>query len=253
MIKELCIAINSDPADYQAIHISLLSGLLSHIGQKAAEKADFMGVRNARFMIFPASGLFKKPPKWIMVVELVETNKLWGRITAAIEPDWIEPLAGHLVKYHYGEPLWSKKQDAVMASESVILFGLPIVTARQVNYSKIDPSLCRELFIRHALVKGDWRTSHTFYRQNLTLLAEVKELEHKSRRRNIVVDDDTLFRFYEQRIDRQVISSRHFDRWWHEVSKTQPDRLKFSKNMLIRQTANKVTLAEYPNYWQQNA
>ena len=187
-----------------------------------------------------------------MVAELVETNKLWGRIAVAIKPDWIEPLAGHLVKYHYSEPLWSKKQGAVMASESVTLFGLPIVTARQVNYSKIDPSLCRELFIRHALVEGDWRTSHTFYRQNLTLLAEVKELEHKSRRRDIVVDDDNLFRFYEQRIDRQVISSRHFDHWWREVSKAQPDRLKFSKDMLIRQTANKVILAEYPNYWQQN-
>jgi len=164
-------------------------------------------------MIFPASGLFKKPPKWVMVAELVETNKLWGRTVAIIEPDWIEPLAGHLVKYHYSEQHWSKKQGAVMASETVTLLGLPIVTGRQVNYSKIDPQLCRELFIRHALVEGDWRTSHTFYQQNLKLLAEVEELEHKSRRRDIVVDDDTLFNFYLQRISSQVVSSRYFDRW----------------------------------------
>lgn len=253
VIKELGIAINSEPADYQAIHISLLAGLLSHIGQKAADKADFLGVRNARFMIFPASGLFKKPPKWVMVAELVETNKLWGRIAADIEPDWIEPLAGHLVKYHYSEPHWSKKQGAVMASESVTLLGLPIVASRQVNYSKIDPLLCRELFIRHALVEGDWRTSHTFYQQNLTLLAEVEELEHKSRRRDIVVDDDALFDFYEQRIGSQIVSSRHFDRWWKQVSKVQPDLLTFNKDMLMRETANNVTLAEYPNYWQQEA
>ncbi|WGO82454.1 ATP-dependent RNA helicase HrpA [Arsenophonus apicola] len=253
VIKELGIAINSEPADYQAIHISLLAGLLSHIGQKGTDKADFLGVRNTRFMIFPASSLFKKPPKWIIVAELVETNKLWGRIAAIIEPDWIEPLAGHLVKYHYSEPHWSKKQGAVMASESVTLLGLPIVAGRQVNYSKIDPLLCRELFIRHALVEGDWRTSHTFYQQNLTLLAEVEELEHKSRRRDIVVDDDALFDFYEQRIGSQVVSSRHFDRWWKQVSKAQPDLLTFNKDMLMRETANKVTLAEYPNYWQQEA
>ncbi|WP_032115877.1 ATP-dependent RNA helicase HrpA [Candidatus Arsenophonus nilaparvatae] len=253
VIKELGIAVNSEPADYQAIHISLLAGLLSHIGQKGVDKAEFLAVRNARFMIFPASGLFKKPPKWVMVAELVETNKLWGRIAAIIEPDWIEPLAGHLVKYHYSEPHWSKKQGAVMASESVTLLGLPIVTGRQVNYSKIDPQLCRELFIRHALVEGDWRTSHTFYQQNLKLLAEVEELEHKSRRRDIVVDDDTLFDFYLQRISSQVVSSRHFDRWWKVVSKTQPELLTFNKNMLMRATTNNVSLAEYPNYWQQDA
>ncbi|MGP1954306.1 MAG: DUF3418 domain-containing protein, partial [Arsenophonus sp. NC-QC1-MAG3] len=156
MIKELGIVVNSKPSDYQAIHISLLTGLLSHIGQKIADKAEFLGVRNTKFMIFPASGLFKTSPKWVMVAELVETNKLWGRIAAIIEPNWIEPLARHLVKYHYSEPHWSKKQGAVIASESVTLFGLSIVAGRQVNYSKIDPLLCRELFIRHALVDGDW-------------------------------------------------------------------------------------------------
>ncbi|MGP1928633.1 MAG: ATP-dependent RNA helicase HrpA [Arsenophonus sp. NC-WZS1-MAG3] len=251
MIKELGIVVNSEPADYQAIHISLLTGLLSHIGQKIADKAEFLGVRNTRFMIFPASGLFKTSPKWVMVAELVQTNKLWGRIAAIIEPNWIEPLARHLVKYHYSEPHWSKKQGAVIASESVILFGLSIVASRQVNYSKIDPLLCRELFIRHALVDGDWQTSHTFYQQNLTLLAEVEELEHKSRRRDILVDDNILFNFYLQRISSQVISSSHFDRWWKEVSKTQPNLLTFNKNMLIRTTANNLTLEEYPNYWQQ--
>ncbi|BBG58833.1 ATP-dependent RNA helicase HrpA [Providencia rustigianii] len=251
VVKEQGIAINSVEADFRSIHVSLLAGLLSHIGQKDAEKHEFTGARNARFTIFPGSGLFKKPPKWTMVAELVETSKLWGRIAAAIDPEWIEPLAGHLVKHHYSEPHWSKSEGAVMASEKVTLYGLPIVASRQVNYGSIDPLLCRELFIRHALVEGDWNTRHAFFKANLKLLSEVEDLEHKSRRRDILVDDETLFAFYDQRIPNDVISSRHFDKWWKDVSKQQPDLLNFEKNMLIKEDAGNVSLLDYPNYWYQ--
>ncbi|MDN0018259.1 ATP-dependent RNA helicase HrpA [Providencia stuartii] len=252
VVKEQGFPINSAAADYRCIHTSLLAGLLSHIGQKDVEKPEFTGARNARFTIFPGSGLFKKPPKWAMVAELVETSKLWGRVAATIEPEWIEPLAEHLVKHHYSEPHWSKSQGAVMASEKVTLYGLPIVAARQVNYGKIDPLLCRELFIRHALVEGDWVTRHAFFRENRKLLAEVEDLEHKSRRRDILVDDETLFAFYDQRIPNDVISTRHFDKWWKVASKQQPDLLNFEKNMLIKEDAAHVSLLDYPNFWHQS-
>lgn len=251
VVKEQGFPVNSVEADFRGIHVSLLAGLLSHIGQKDVEKPEFTGARNARFTIFPGSGLFKKPPKWAMVAELVETSKLWGRVAASIEPEWIEPLAQHLVKHHYSEPHWSKSQGAVMASEKVTLYGLPIVAARQINYGEIDPLLCRELFIRQALVEGDWATRHAFFRENRKLLAEIEDLEHKSRRRDILVDDETLFVFYDQRIPNDVISSRHFDSWWKNASKQQPDLLNFEKNMLIKEDAANVSLLDYPNHWHQ--
>ena len=251
VVKELGLPINSEPSDYRSVHLALLTGLLSHIGQKDADKQEYSGARNARFAIFPGSGLFKKPPKWVMVAELVETSKLWGRIAARIEPEWIEPLAQHLVKHHYSEPHWSKSQGAVMASEKVTLFGLPIVAARQVNYSNLDPLLCHELFIRHALVEGDWQTRHAFFSANLKLRAEVEELEHKSRRRDILVDDETLFSFYDRRIPSDVVSGRHFDRWWKQTARQQPELLNFEKEMLIKQGANQISALDYPNFWHQ--
>ncbi|CAI0691852.1 ATP-dependent RNA helicase HrpA [Serratia quinivorans] len=251
VVKELGLPVNSEPSDYRSVHTALLTGLLSHIGQKDVDKQEFTGARNARFSIFPGSGLFKKPPKWTMVAELVETSRLWGRIAARIEPEWIEPLAQHLVKHSYSEPHWSKSQGAVMASEKVTLFGLPIVAARSVNYSTIDPLLCRELFIRHALVEGDWQTRHAFFAANLKLRAEVEELEHKSRRRDILVDDETLFAFYDQRIPNDVVSGRHFDNWWKNAGKQNSDLLSFEKEMLIKDGANQVSALDYPNTWYQ--
>lgn len=250
-VRELGLSINSIAADYRSVHLALLSGLLSHIGQKESDKAEFIGARNTRFAIFPGSALFKKPPKWVMVAELVETSRLWGRVAARIEPDWIEPLAQHLVKRHYSEPHWSKSQGAVMASEKVTLYGLPIVTARRINYGAIDPPLSRELFIRHALVEGDWHTNHQFFRQNLQLLAEVEELEHKTRRRDILVDEESLLAFYAARLPDEIVSSRHFDHWWKKTSQQQPDLLTFEKSMLIKEGAIDVSQQDYPNYWQQ--
>nr|WP_177216216.1 ATP-dependent RNA helicase HrpA [Xenorhabdus koppenhoeferi] len=252
VVKEIGLPINSQEADYRSIHIALLTGLLSHIGQKDTDKQEYTGARNARFSVFPGSGLFKKSPKWAMVAELVETSRLWGRIAARIEPEWVEPLAAHLIKHHYSEPHWQKSQGAVMATEKVTLYGLPIVAGRLVNYSQTDPMLCRELFIRHALVEGDWQTRHSFFRANLKLREEVEELEHKSRRRDILVDDETLFNFYDQRIGKDVVSARHFDRWWKTASQEQSELLNFEKSMLIKGDADKVSALDYPNYWHQD-
>lgn len=251
-VKELRLSINSIEADYRSIHTALLSGLLSHIGQKDTDKQEFSGTRNARFAVFPGSSQFKKPPKWVMVAELVETTRLWGRVAAKIEPEWIEPLAHHLMKYSYSEPHWEKSRSAVLAVEKGMLYGLTIVAGRKVNYSKIDPVLCRELFIRQALVEGDWQTRHRFFRENLKQLAEVEELEHKSRRRDILVDDETLFNFYDQRIPPEVVSGRHFDRWWKNASRKQPDLLNFEKSMLIKDGAGRISASDYPNFWYQD-
>lgn len=249
VVKELGLPVNSEPGDFRSVHSVLLTGLLSHIGKKDTGKQEYTGARNARFSIFPGSGLFRKPPKWTMVAELVETSRLWGRIAARIEPEWIEPLAQHLIKRSYSAPHWEKVQGAVMAQEKVTLYGLPIVAARKVNYSDIDPALCRELFIRHALVEGDWQTRHAFFRDNLKLRAEIEDLEHKSRRRDILVDDETLFEFYDQRISHDVISARHFDHWWKKTSRETPDLLNFGKNMLIREGAAQASKLDYPNFW----
>lgn len=251
VVRELGMPVNSEPAPYREIHTALLTGLLSHIGLKDAEKQEFSGARNARFAIFPGSALFKKPPKWTMVAELVETSRLWGRIAARIDPEWIEPLAQHLIKRSYSEPHWEKAQGAVMAMEKVTLYGLPIVSARKVNYGPIDPQLSRELFIRHALVEGDWQTRHAFFKANQKLRSEVEDLEHKSRRRDILVDDETLFAFYDSRVGHEVVSARHFDSWWKKVSQQTPDLLSFDKEMLIKEGADKISKLDYPNFWHQ--
>ena len=251
-IKQLAFPINSKAADYISLHTSLLSGLLSHIGMKEIEKREYIGARNIKFAIFPNSALFKTQPKWCIVSELVETSRLWGRTAAKIESEWIEPIAQHLIKYSYSEPRWSKKQGTTIANEKVTLFGLPIVANRIVNYSKIDPVLSRSLFIRHALVEGDWLTNHKFYKQNQRLIKEVEDLEHKSRRQDILIDDDELYEFYDKRIDDSVISTKHFDSWWKQKQKSQPDYLNIEKEMLIKQSAQLVNLSDFPDFWYQD-
>ncbi len=249
--REMGFKLNDEPGSYHAVHSAILVGLLSHIGMKDQEKNEYHGARNARFNIFPASGLFKKQPKWVMSAELVETSKLWARVVAKIEPDWIEPLAKHLIKRSYSEPHWSKKNAAVMAYEKVMLYGIPIVPKRLVNYGSIDPVLSREIFIRSALVEGDWEIKHAFFKQNRALLAEVEELEHKSRRRDILVDDEELFQFYDQRVGTEVVSGRHFDAWWKTASRKTPDLLSFEKEMLFKGDASHITDLDYPNFWHQ--
>ncbi|MEU0914175.1 ATP-dependent RNA helicase HrpA [Streptomyces althioticus] len=264
--KQMGIHLNDEDAPADRVHVSLLAGLLSHIGMKDVKESkdsgqgggrrdggrnEYLGARNAKFAIFPGSALFKKPPRFVMSAELVETSRLWARVNAKIEPEWVEPLAEHLLKRTYSEPHWEKDQAAVLAYEKVTLYGVPIVAQRKVNYGRIDAELSRELFIRNALVEGDWRTHHKFFADNRKLLTEVEELEHRARRRDILVDDETLFDFYDQRIPEHVVSGAHFDSWWKHKRHEQPDFLDFEREMLIRESADAVTKADYPDTWRQ--
>lgn len=238
-------------APEQSVHTSLLAGLLSHIGLKDTEKNEYLGARGAKFAIFPGSALFKKQPRFVMSAELVETSRLWARVNARVEPEWIEPLAQHLLKHTYSEPHWEKDQAAVMAYERVTLYGVPIVAQRKINFGRIDQETSRDLFIRNALVEGDWRTHHQFFHDNRKLLGEVEELEHRARRRDILVDDETLFDFYDQRIPEHIVSGAHFDSWWKHKRRDEPDALDFERSMLINEKAGAVTKDDYPDSWRQ--
>ncbi|HEY3683934.1 MAG TPA: ATP-dependent RNA helicase HrpA [Streptosporangiaceae bacterium] len=251
LAKPLGITLNSAPAEPDTIHQSLLAGLLSHIGLKDGEKQEYLGARGGRFAIFPGSGLFRKSPRWVMSGELVETSRLYARVNAKIEPEWAEKLAPHLVKRAYSEPHWEKKQGAVMAYERVTLYGVPIVASRKVNYGGVDPEESRDLFIRNALVEGDWETHHRFFAANRALLDEVEELENRARRRDILVDDESLFAFYDARVPAGVVSGRHFDSWWKKARRADPDLLNFEKSMLMNDRSSDISERDYPDVWRQ--
>jgi ATP-dependent helicase HrpA len=247
--RTLSITYADTPAEPERIHQALLAGLLSHVGLKDPAKHEYLGARGARFAIFPGSALFKKPPRFVMAAELVETSRLWARIAARVEPEWVEALAGHLVKRSYSEPHWEKRQGAVMAFERVTLYGVPLVANRKVNYGRIDPPVARDLFIRHALVEGDWSTHHEFFHANRALLDEVEELERRVRRRDILVDDETLYAFYDQRLPADVVSARHFDAWWKKTRRSRPELLSFEASMLVNEGAGAVSAVDYPSTW----
>ncbi|WP_370093432.1 ATP-dependent RNA helicase HrpA [Streptacidiphilus sp. MAP12-20] len=240
-----------DEVDGDAVHRSLLAGLLSHVGSKDAEKQEYFGARGAKFAVFPGSALFKKTPAWVMAAELVETSRLWARIAAKVEPQWIEELAAHLVKRTYSEPHWEKDRGQVVAFERVTLYGLTLVAGRKIGYGKIDPELSRELFIRRALVEGEWRTHHRFFHDNRKLLDEVEELENRARRRDIMVDEETLFDFYDQRVGQEVVSAAHFDSWWKKTHRAKPELLTFTPELLVNESAEAVTERDYPSVWRQ--
>ena len=256
--KEMRIQIGrpADKADADGIHQALLAGLLSHVGvleerdRKERGPREYLGARNSRFAIFPGSALKGANPAYLMAGELVETGRLWARQNAAIRPEWAETIGAHLVKRTYSEPHWSAKRAAVMAYERVTLYGIPLVTDRLVSYGKIDRELSREMFIRHALVYGEWRTNQRFYRENLRLLEEAEELEHRARRRDIVVDEHTLFDFYDARIGPDVVSGAHFDQWWKQARRANPDLLTFDPAMLTHDTVEEVREADYPQAWE---
>ncbi len=245
------------------VHMSLLAGLLSHIGMqdtrmqntgavqrgKRRGPAEFSGARGARFAIFPDSVLARKPPSWVVAAELVETSRLWARVTARIDPAWAEPLAEHLVRRSYSEPRWDARRGAVLATEKVSLYGLPIVPARTVNFARIDPAAARELFIQHALVDGEWQTHHRFFSRNQRVLDEAASLEQKARRRGIVADDTVLFGFYDRRIPASVTSARHFDSWWKKTRAADPALLDLSLADLVGPAAEEIGPADYPASW----
>ncbi|MFI5498839.1 ATP-dependent RNA helicase HrpA [Nocardia asteroides] len=233
------------------IHQSLLAGMLSHIGVREAESREFLGARNAKFMIFPGSSLAKKPPRWVMAAELVETSRLWGRIAAKVEPEWAERLAGDLVKRTYSEPHWSAKRGAARAYERATLYGVPLVTGRPVDYGRIDAELSRELFIRHALVQGEWQTRHGFFARNRALVDDVADLEHRARRRDILVDDEVLFEFYDRRLPADIVSVRHFDSWWRKAERGDPALLDFSTDTVVNAGAAALDPTDFPDSWRQ--
>ncbi len=236
--------------DADAVHRALLAGLLSHVGVYDERKRDYLGARASRFVIFPGSGLAKKPPAWVMAAELVETSRLFARTVARIRPEWVEPLAEHLVRRTYAEPRWSGRQGAAMVTEKVLLYGIPIVPGRPTLLGRVDPDGAREMFIRHALVEGDWRTPHRFFAQNRALLEEAEELEHRARRRDIVVGADALFDFYDERLPPGIVSAGHFDTWWKGERRRRPDLLTFTLEMLAPDAAG-VNAAAFPQTWRQ--
>ncbi|MEP7089071.1 MAG: ATP-dependent RNA helicase HrpA [Nocardioidaceae bacterium] len=248
---DLTVGQPADEVDGDGIHQSLLSGLLSHIGLRDPERRDYLGARNTRFSVFPGSGLFRKQPQLLMSAELVETSRLYARVNAAIRPEWAEELGAHVVKRTYSEPHWSKKRGSVMAYERVTLYGVPLVADRSVAYGKVDPVVSRELFIRHALVYGEWSTQQRFMARNRELLDEVEELEHRARRRDIVVDEHTLFDFYDARVGADVVSGAHFDTWWKQARRGEPDLLTFDPAMLVNESAGEVTEEDYPDLWRE--
>ncbi|MCJ8336987.1 MAG: ATP-dependent RNA helicase HrpA [Pseudomonadales bacterium] len=248
--KSLGYKEQTTPASYQAVHVALLSGLLSHIGFKQENK-EFLGARNRRFLIFPGSTQYKKPAKWLMVSELVETSKLYGRTAAKIDPLWLEPLAKHLIKKSYLEPKWQKSRAQVTANEQVVLFGLIIVQKRVVNYGAINPRLSQEIFIRSALVEGHYHTKAAFFQHNQQLLAEVEHLEAKSRRRDLLVDEDTLYDFYAQKIaslhDQPVVNGAAFEKWRKQLELSQPKALFFQQSDVLQRSSEHVSERDYPN------
>ena len=247
--RSLDIAINTQPGDPDRIHLSLLSGLLSHVGVRDGTTRDYQGARGARFAIAPGSALFKTSPRWVMAAELVETTRLWARVAARIQPEWAERLGAHLVKRSYSEPHWDAERGEAMAYERVALYGLPIVTARKVGYGRVDRAGARELFIRHALVEGEWRTHHRFVEHNRRLVDEVRALEARARKRDLLVDEEVLVDFYDERIPAAATSARHFDRWWKGEQAAGPDRLDLSFEQLLDPGAGPVDLADYPDTW----
>lgn len=243
--KDLKLEENKSTASYEAIHQSILSGFLSYIGQKT-EEGDYLGARNRRFMLFPGSGIFKKRPKWVVSAELVETSRLYARMNARIDPEWLEPLAKNLVKRKYLEPYWSIKRGQVMAYEQVSLYGLVIIPKRNVGYAKIDAQASHEIFIREALVQKQIKSKAAFLKHNQNLIEEIEELEDKSRRRDIVVDEERLYQFYIERVPNEISDTATFEKWLKE----QPaDALKVKKSYLMQHGAENITQAQFPDHF----
>ena len=272
LTRDLGINTKTSSSERVRVHTALLAGLLSQVGMKlvlapakpspaarpggpgGAERGrrplpEFLGARGTKFAVFPGSGLARKPPDWVVAAELVETSRLWARTVAAIEPEWVEPVAAHLVKRSYSEPRWSRSQGSAVASEKVTLYGIPVIADRTVLLHRIDPVLARELFIRHALVEGDWQTRHHFFRDNQKLLEEAAALEERARRRGLVAGEEALYAFYDARVPADAVSARHFDAWWKQARSRTPDLLTLTLDTLLSAEADELDAGDYPEVW----
>ena len=246
VVKEQKWLLNNEAAGYDALHLSMLAGLLGNIGYKAEESETYLGAHGIKFHAHPGAHLSKKPGRWILAAEQVETSRLYGRGIAAIEPQWLEEVGGHLLKKQMLDPHWSKKQADVVALERATLYGLVVYNGRRVSYGRIDPHEARNLFIRQALVEGEWETKWHFLPANLKLMRKVEELEHKSRRQDVLVDDELIFAFYDQQLPRDVYSGATFDQWFRAQSKSNPDLLRLSRDELMRHEAAGITTDNFP-------
>ena len=245
-VTQMGLKPNQVAADYREIHQALLSGLLSNIAFKS-DKTEYSGTRNLKLKIFPGSALHKKGPKWIMAAELVETGRLYARIVAKIEPEWVEAIAGNLVRRQYADPHWEKKPAQVVAFEQVSLYGLPIVARRRIHFGPVDPVMSHEIFIRDALVQGDWHCRAPFFQHNLDLIKSIEQLEQKSRRRDVLVDDEVLFEFYKQHVPEHIINGAGFEKWRKQAEKEQPKLLFLNREDLMQHQADHVTADSFPD------
>ncbi|HEX6006654.1 MAG TPA: ATP-dependent RNA helicase HrpA, partial [Burkholderiales bacterium] len=236
---------NETPAEYAPIHRALLAGLLGNIGVKT-EDGEYAGARGIRFAVFPGSALRKAQPKWVMAAELVETARLYARCVARMEPEWIEPLARSLVQRHYTDPHWVKDRAMVMAYERVTLYGLTIVARRPVHYGAINPQEAREIFIRQALAACEYETRVPFLEHNRRLIREVQALEHKARRRDVLVDEATIFAFYDAIVPADIVNGAGFEKWRRGAEEKNPRLLFLTRDYLMRHAASDVTEAQFP-------
>ena len=247
--REQGLTVNRRPASPEVIHRSLLAGLLSNIGRKDPDGFEYRGGRGARFSINPGSTLFKRSPEWVMAAELVDTSRLWARGLAAIDPEWIEEIGAHLVKRSYSDPWWDRERGTAMARETVTLYGLPLQTDRTVQYGPVDPAGARELFIFGALMAGEWDTDHAFMTRNRDQVEEVHALEARQRRADLLVEDDVVYRFFDERLPDDITSVRHFDRWWKDARAEDPHRLDLSLELLIDPAGGMVDGESFPEVW----
>jgi len=238
--------LNASPATYEQIHLAMLAGLLGNIGLKSDEDDWYLGARGIRFYKHPGANLSKKPGRWIVAAELVETTRLFGRGIAAIEPQWLPRIAGHVIKTQLLEPHWEKKAAEVIALERATLYGIVIYSNRRVNFGHIDPAAAREIFIREALVAGEWDTKLPFLAANRKLVEQVEELEHKSRRQDVLVDDELIHAFYDAQLPAEVCSGVSLERWYRDEAKRQPRLLMLTREELMRHEAAGITTAAFP-------
>jgi ATP-dependent helicase HrpA len=246
LIGEMGMRVNEKPATYEQVHRALIAGLLGNIGSKGEEAGEYLGARGVRFAIFPGSGLRKKQPRWVVAAELVETTRLYARSVARIEPEWVEAVAGNLVKRHYFDPHWQRERAMVCAFERVTLYGLTLVPRRRVNYGPINPKEAREVFIRGALVAGDFDTRAPFFEHNRRLVKEIEALEHKARRRDVLVNEEAIFAFYDGIVGAEVVNGTGFERWRSEAERKDPKLLHLTREFLMRHAAQDITEAQFP-------
>jgi len=246
VVTELRWPINSTPAGYEALHLSMLSGLLGNIGCKNDTEDWYLGARGIKFHRHPGANLSKKPGRWIVCAELVETTRLFGRGIAAIEPQWLEQVGAHLLKKQMLDPHWEKKAARVSALERATLYGLVVYSQRRVDYSRVDPAGAREIFIREALVQGDWDTRLAFLAANQKLVRQVAELEHKSRRQDVLVDDEVVFAWYDGQIPADVCNGASLERWYGQAVRENPKLLYLTREALMRHEAAGITAQAFP-------